>query len=143
MKVFDLMTPDVECTRPTATLREVAERMSSLNVGSLPVCEGDVLLGIVTDRDITVRATAAGLGAEEATVQEVMTPEAICCYSDQEVAEAVHLMECHQVRRMLVKDRDQHLVGILTLGDLAVRAEPDGLAAEALEVVSEPAMPSR
>jgi CBS domain-containing protein len=143
MKVKDLMTRSVECTRPDASLREAAEKMKALDVGPLPVCENDRLVGMLTDRDITVRATAEGVPPGLGQVRDVMTQEVIYCFDDQDVNEAARLMEQNQVRRLVVLNRDKRLVGIVSLGDLAVKAGDERLSSEALEQVSEPASPRR
>jgi CBS domain-containing protein len=143
MKVRDLMTRDVECTRPDATLQEVAERMRSLNVGSLPVCDQDEIVGIITDRDITVRATASAWQPDTTTVRDVMTPQVNYCFEDQDVIEAARLMEAYQIRRLPVLNADRRLTGILALGDLAARMDDEEMAGETLGVVSEPAAPRR
>src|SRR4030081_3720045 len=112
MKVKDLMTRSVECTRPDASLREAADKMKALDIGALPVCENDRLVGMLTDRDITVRATAEALPPGLGQVRDIMTPEVIYCFEDQGVAEAARLMEEKRVRRLLVLNRDKRLVGI-------------------------------
>src|SRR4030081_3550788 len=98
MKVKDLMTRSVECTRPDASLREAADKMKALDIGPLPVCENDRLVGMLTDRDITVRATAEGLPPGLGLVRDVMTPDIVYCFEDQDVSEAARLMEENQVR---------------------------------------------
>jgi CBS domain-containing protein len=144
MYVNEIMTRGAECTSPHATLREAAGRMRDLNVGALPVCgESDRLVGMVTDRDITVRAVAEARDPAGTRVRDAMTPHVVYCYEDQEVEEAARLMEEHQVRRLVVLDRNKRLVGILSLGDLAVKTNDGELSQEALEQVSEPAQPRR
>jgi CBS domain-containing protein len=143
MKVKDVMTRGAECTRPDATLREAAGRMKALDVGSLPVCDNDRLVGMLTDRDITVRATGEGVPPALGQVRDIMTPQVISCFEDQEVGDAARLMEQNQVRRLVVLNRDKRLVGIVSLGDLAVKAGDERLTGEALEQVSEPATPRR
>jgi CBS domain-containing protein len=113
--------------------------MKSLDVGMLPICEKDRLVGTVTDRDITIRAVASGANPNTATVREAMTPDIVYCFDDEDVEDAAELMEQKQVRRLPVLSRDKRLVGILSLGDLAVRSQRDKLAGEVLERVSEPA----
>ena len=142
MQVRDVMTRGVEVVRPDATLQEAAAKMDELDVGPLPVCDGGRLVGFVTDRDITVRATAAGRDPRATRVREVMTTDLLYCFEDQDGAEAAALMAERQVRRLPVLDRDEHLVGIVSLGDLAVGADA-ARAAEALEQISEPARPDR
>jgi CBS domain-containing protein len=143
MRVSEVMTRSVECTRPEASLQEAAAKMKSLNIGPLPVCDNGRLVGILTDRDITVRATAEGESPTVIRVGDIMTPEVFCCFEDQLVAEAARLMEEHQVRRLLVLNRDNRLVGIVALGDLAVETGDEQLAGNTLGAISEPGWPSR
>jgi CBS domain-containing protein len=143
MRVKEVMTLDAECTRPDAALQDAAERMKELNVGALPVCDNDRLVGMITDRDITVRATADGCDPRSACVRHVMTPNLVYCFEDQLVSEAARLMEENQVRRLPVLNRDKRLVGMVSLGDLAVKTGDEVLAGAALEEVSEPATPRR
>jgi CBS domain-containing protein len=117
--------------------------MKALDVGALPVCENDRLVGMLTDRDITVRATAESLPPGLGRVRDVMTPNIIYCYEDQLVTEAVRLMEDNRIRRLPVLNRDKRLVGIVSLGDLAVKTGDEELTGEVLEQVSEPAAPRR
>jgi CBS domain-containing protein len=144
MKVKDVMTSGVECISPITTLREAAQRMKELDVGPMPVCgEDDRLAGMITDRDITVRAVAAGLDLSTAKVRDVMTPNVIYCFEDQDIGDAAHMMEQNQIRRLVVLNRDKRLVGIISLGDLAVDSGNEELAGHTLEAISEPAMPVR
>lgn len=136
------MTPDVQCVGPGESLVEAAALMRQLDVGALPVCEGDRLLGMITDRDIAVRAVAEGLDPNVTAVREVMTPKVVYVYDDQEIDDAVRVMERHQIRRSPVMTRDKRLIGILSLGDIAVGASAS-LSAEALKEVSQPAEPVR
>ena len=123
MLVREVMTRDAQVVGPEDTIQEAADKMKDFDVGPLPVCEGDRLLGLVTDRDIAVRATAEGFDPWTTKVREVMTPGVIFCFEDQDVAEAARLMKDKQVRRLVVLNRDKRLVGIVTLGDLAVETE--------------------
>jgi CBS domain-containing protein len=144
MRVSDVMTRGAECARPTDSIAQAAERMRDLDVGSLPVCGDDGrLVGMITDRDITVRATAGACDPCGTCVSDAMTPKIIYCFEDQDVQEAAQLMEGNQVRRLVVLNRDKRLVGIVSLGDLAVKTGDERLSAEALEQVSEPAAPAR
>src|SRR4051794_32245747 len=120
MQVKDIMTRDVETVAPHSTLQEAAELMKRLDVGTLPVCDGRRLVGMVTDRDITIRGVARGTDSFEERVRDVMTPEVIFCFAAQDVHEAAALMEQKQVRRLVVLDREHQLVGVVSLGDLAV-----------------------
>jgi CBS domain-containing protein len=144
MQVREIMTGDVECARQDTTIAQAAKRMRELNVGSLPVCgENDRLVGMITDRDITVRCTAQSGDPGTTLVSDVMTPNVVYCFEDQQVAEVAQLMEENQVRRLPVLSADKRLVGIVSLGDLAVKCGDDALSGEALEQVSEPARPRR
>ena len=138
MKVNEIITHDPEVIRPETALIEAAQKMKSLDIGMLPVCDGDRLVGVITDRDITVRGVAQGSDPKTARVQEVMTPEVIYCFDDEDVKEAAKKMEEKQVRRLPVLNREKRLVGIVSLGDLAVRTGKEKLAGEVLERVSEP-----
>lgn len=142
MKIKEVMTQPVETIKASAPVVEAAAKMRELDVGSLPVCDGDRLQGFLTDRDIAVRLVAAGLDAFTTKVSEIMTPAAAYCFDDQTLDEAAVLMEAHQIRRLPILNRDKELIGILSLGDLAIRTsgtEDGGLADEVLNEVSEPA----
>jgi CBS domain-containing protein len=140
MLIREVMTSPVEVIHPDAPLQEAAQKMMDLDVGPLPVCDGDRLVGMLTDRDITIRATARGCDPKTTPVRAAMTPELVYCFDDRDVREAARLMENHQIRRLPVVDRNKRLVGIVSLGDISVRAtqEPH-LDEEILEEVSEPA----
>src|SRR5688500_13797097 len=105
MQVSLVMTRNVQCTTPNTTLKEAAQKMSSLDVGPLPVCDDGRLVGMLTDRDITVRATAQGLDPNVSCVCDVMTPDVVYCFQDQEISEAASLMKDKQIRRIVVLDR--------------------------------------
>ncbi|MGI8981266.1 MAG: CBS domain-containing protein [Pirellulaceae bacterium] len=143
MLVQEIMTPNAECTRPNATLHEAAERMQQLNVGSLPVCDSDRLVGMITDRDITIRSVAKGHDPDADHVADVMSPGITYCFDDQDVEEAARLMNEKQIRRLPVLNRSKRLVGIVSLGDLAVQTGNDELVGDTVEGVSEPSQPSR
>ncbi len=136
MKVCDAMTPDVQLCTPQDTLKDAAEAMAALNVGLLPVTDGDRLVGMISDRDIATRGVAMGLGPE-APVQSVMTENVKYCFEDQELEEITQNMGDIQVRRLPVLNRDKRLVGIIALGDIARANAGDGTA-EALSLISEP-----
>ena len=116
-----------------------AEQMRVLNVGMLPICDNDRLIGSVTDRDITIRATACGANPNSTLVRDVMTKDIVYCYEDEDVEEAADQMEKRQIRRLPVLNRDKRLVGIVSLGDIALRTHREKLAGKVLERVSEPA----
>jgi len=142
MRVREIMTRGVQCVGPDTTLQEAARKMRDLDVGPLPVCENDRLAGIITDRDITVRAVAQGLNPATTRVRDVMTPDVHYCFEDQHILEAARLMKEQQIRRILVLNNDERLVGIVSLADLAVDAGDDELSGDTLEAVSEPAAPT-
>jgi CBS domain-containing protein len=137
------MTRDVAVVRPDSTLQAAAEVMRKIDVGSVPVCTGRKLVGMLTDRDITVRAVAEGRDPRQCTVQEVMTPDVVYAYDDQDVEEVADTMSAHQIRRLPIINRDKELVGIVSLGDLAVDVNDDNVSSEVLEDVSEPSRPKR
>jgi CBS domain-containing protein len=141
MKIRDIMTPGVECISPTESIAEAAERMRKLDVGSLPVCgDENKLVGIITDRDITIRATAHSCDPCCTCVGDVMTPDIVTCFEDEDVQVIVDAMESKQIRRLAVLNRDKQLVGIVSLGDLAVRTPDERVSGETLERVSQPTM---
>jgi len=144
MQVNDIMTPGVECVRPDDTLQDAARKMRDLDVGPLPVCgDNDRLAGMITDRDITIRAVAEGKDPRTTRVREAMTEEIISCFEDQDVKEAARTMQERQVRRLVVLNRDKRLVGIVSLGDVATESGDRAKAGEVLQDVSEPAQPRR
>src|SRR5262249_10721006 len=141
MQVRDVMTQGAECITPSTSLQEAANKMKTLDVGPLPVCQDDHLVGMITDRDITVRATAEALPPRLGQVRDVMTPDVVYCFEEQDMQEAARLMQEHQIRRLVVLDRQKRLVGIVSLGDLAVETGDEKLAGETLEQVSDPERP--
>ena len=140
MTIRDVMTENAECTRPDATLQEAATRMRELDVGVLPVCDGDRLVGMLTDRDITIRSVAAGHDPSQHRVQEAMTTDMFYCFDDQEISDVTRLMKERQIRRVPVLSRSKRLAGIISLGDLAVDLNNDRLVGGTLERISEPAL---
>jgi CBS domain-containing protein len=141
--VKEIMTREVEVVHPEATLWEAAQRMSALDVGMLPVCSGDQLVGMLTDRDITVRATAEGRDPKTTRVHEVMTPEVIYVFEDEDISDAAQIMTEQQIRRLVVLNQSKQLIGIISLGDLAVHTGDTHQAGQTLEGVSEPSEPQR
>jgi len=122
--IDEVMTTDVEVVRPEETLRDAARAMADLDVGSLPVCDGRRMIGMVTDRDITVRGVAEGKGPD-APIRDVMTDDVVWCTDTDSVDEVLQQMSDAQVRRIPVVDRDRQLVGIVALGDIALEEEDD------------------
>jgi len=138
MQVSEVMTRGVECTSPDATLQEAAGRMKALDVGALPVCDNDRLAGMLTDRDIALRSVSEGHDPGTDRVRDAMTSEVFYCFEDQDVNEVAELMRDKQVRRLPVLNRDKRMVGIVSLGDLAVKPGQEELTGHALEGISEP-----
>jgi CBS domain-containing protein len=138
MHVRDILTHEVETVSPDTRIQEVARKMKELDIGAVPVCSGRRLLGLITDRDIAVRAIAEGRDPAEMAVSEAMTEEVIFCYQDQDIEDARQLMEHYRIRRLPVVDEQDQLVGIVSLGDLAVRTSDEEASGEVLREVSEP-----
>jgi len=144
MRVSEVMTRNVSCVRPNDTLQAAAAKMRDLNVGSVPVCGGDdKLVGMLTDRDVVIRSVAEGMNPNDCHVTDAMSKGITYCFEDQDVGEAAELMRHNQIRRLAVLNRDKRLIGIVSLGDLAVGSDDEHLAGKTLEDVSEPAMPTR
>lgn len=141
MKVHEIMTGNPRSVAPETTLVEAAGLMRELDVGALPVLDNEQLAGIVTDRDIVVRGIADGQDPHTANVREVMSGGTEHIYADQEVEEAVQVMEKRQIRRLPVVDRGDRLVGMVSLGDIATSSNP-AFSGLALRDVSEPNQPS-
>lgn len=141
-QISEVMTRGVTTIAPEENIRRAAQLMDELNIGAIPVCDHDELVGMVTDRDITVRATAAGELPENTSVKDVMSTDVRWCFDNQPVDEVMDQMRGTQIRRIPVKDHEtQKLVGIVSLGDLATKhsAEID----RTLEEISTPSRPDR
>jgi CBS domain-containing protein len=136
MKVSEVMTRDVQTVRPDQPVQEAASFMLSVDAGSIPVTEGERLIGMITDRDIAVRGIAKGYGPDT-PVRELMTDDLVIARIDDDVEDVANRMSEAQVRRLPVIDHDQRLCGIVSLGDLS-RGTDDDCAVEALEGVSQP-----
>ena len=136
MKISDVMTRDVRTVSPDQTAREAASFMLSEDAGSMPVSDGDRLVGMITDRDIAVRGVAKGYGPDT-RISELMSSDVICAREEDDVEEVAAKMGKAQVRRMPVIDSEQRLCGIVSLGDLARESEGQS-ANQALEGVSQP-----
>jgi CBS domain-containing protein len=140
MRVRDVMSRGVECIGPERTIQEAARKMRDMDVGPLPVCgDGERLVGMITDRDITVRATAEGCDPKQTTVREVMSEGIRCCFEDDDMEAAARLMQDEQLRRLVVLDENKRLVDIVALGDLATQSDDTRRTGEVLGRVSEPA----
>jgi CBS domain-containing protein len=138
MLVKEIMTRNVEVVSPGDTLEQAARKMDELDIGPLPVCEGQRVVGMLTDRDITVRATAAGCDPKTTLVSDTMSHDITYCFEDQDVREAAELMKQKQIRRLLVMNRANDLVGIVSLGDLAAESGDPRQPGEVLKEVSAP-----
>jgi CBS domain-containing protein len=142
--VSEVMTRNVQFVSPQETVQRAAQMMDDLNVGSLPVCEGERLVGMVTDRDITVRATAAGIAPGDAVVDEVMSTDVRWCFEDQPLDDVMQQMADTQIRRVPVVSRDDahKLVGIVSLGDLATKSAVGAQKQDIEQVVEKVSFPS-
>ena len=137
MKVSECMSSDVEVVTPEQSMREAAQFMLRADAGAMPVGQGDRLVGMVTDRDITVRGVAEGLGPD-ASIRDVMTEDLVYCYDDDDIENAARKMSDAQVRRLPVLSREgDRLVGIVSLGDIS-RSEQDDAAQVALDGITDP-----
>ena len=137
MKIRDAMTRDVRMVRPDQPIREAAHLMAELDIGALPVQDNDRLVGMITDRDIAVRAVAEGRGADT-RIGDVMTNDIKYCYEDQEIEEVTRNMGEQRLRRLPVMNRDKRLVGIVSLGDVAMERGSQDEAGQALGGISRP-----
>lgn len=144
MFVREIMSMKVEWATPDMTLRDAARRMREKNIGCLVVesAPDGALAGIVTDRDITCRATAEGADPMKTTVADVMSKDAAFCFDDQDVAAVAPIMETKKIHRLPVMDHDRRVVGLLSLTDIALRGS-QALSGEVLKAVSRYAMDVR
>ena len=143
MRIAEVMTTDVEVIDSNAPLTEAAAKMKTLDVGLLPICDGDKLKGTLTDRDITVRGIAEGYDPSDTKVSDIMSTDIAYCFEDEEIDKALSVMEVRQIRRLPVLDREKRLIGIVSLGDLAVHARQKERLGETLKEVLQPASPKR
>jgi CBS domain-containing protein len=137
-KISEVMSTDVQTISPDASIEEAAQEMRDGDFGLLPVGEEEQLLGVITDRDITVRAVAEGKDPST-PVRDVMSEGVISAHEDDSVEDAARVMSDHQIRRLPIVDGDQRLVGIVSLGDFAVDSSDIGPVVEALSDISSPA----
>ena len=143
MQVKDIMTHNAETIESSANLMEAGRKMKILEVGALPVCEGDNLVGMVTGRDMIIRAVAEGKNPCSVHISEIMTPEIFHCYENDDIHEAAEMMENKSIHRLLVLSSDNRPTGFVSLADFAVKSRDERLAWEILEKISEPACPHR
>ena len=135
MRVSEAMTRDVRVANPDQTIREAAQMMAELDAGALPVGEQDRLVGMITDRDIAVRAVAHGK-SPDTRIRDVMTDDVKYCFDDDDVEDVARNMADVQVRRLPVVNRDKRLVGIVAIADIAASEEPE-VVGEAVSGISE------
>lgn len=138
MKVSEVMTREVEIVSPDDTIQTAASMMADIGAGALPVGENDRLVGMVTDRDIAIRAVAAGKAPDQCTARDVMTREVKYVFEDEDIREVSGKIAEWQVRRLPVLNRDKRLVGIVSLGDLAFEAGDQAQVDKAGEGIAEP-----
>lgn len=137
MKVRDLMTPNPKCAEPDTTVEEIATMMKEEDIGCVPVVDDDgQVAGVITDRDIVLRCIAEGKDPSECRADDVISPQSVCISPDADAKEAASLMADRQIRRLAVVENDR-LVGMLSLGDVAVKQQDDRLSGDVLQDVSE------
>jgi CBS domain-containing protein len=138
MKLKEIMTREVETIHPNDTLQTAARKMRQRDIGFLPVYDGDKLIGVLSDRDIILRAVAEAVDPKTTVGRELITSPAIHCFEDQNIKEVAQIMNDHQIRRLVVLSRNnQQLVGVISLGDLAMNVD-EKLSGKVLQGVSEP-----
>ena len=137
MNIQDVMTADVSFAAPDTSILEIARKMRDADIGSLPVVENDRLVGMVTDRDIVVRVVAEGGDVGTKTARDAMSPGVLYCFSDDSIEAVLENMGDQQIRRLPVVNRDKRLVGVVSLGDLALSGKRKA-AGEVLQEISQP-----
>ncbi|HEY6084978.1 MAG TPA: CBS domain-containing protein [Nitrospira sp.] len=140
-QIKDIMTPQAEVISPDATAEDAAAIMKNLDIGVLPVCDEAGLVGVLTDRDLVVRVLAAKRDPKATLVGEAMTPSVVYCFEDEDIDHAASLLAEQQVRRLPVLDRERKLVGVISLGDIAIRGQDKGLSGQVLKDISQPGGP--
>lgn len=139
--ISQIMTKDVTVISPNDNVVEAARKMRDRNIGAIPVCDGKRLVGMITDRDITTRAVAEGKSPSDAKVSDIMTNQVLWCFEDQSPGEVLQQMGDQQIRRIPVVNRNKELVGVVSLGDLAIRAHEH--TDSTLQHISSPMPPLR
>lgn len=140
MKVRDVMTKDVATLNPDDTIERAAQLMKQYNVGSIPVCENEKVIGIITDRDIAIRSVAQGENGRNQKVREVMSSNPVLINSETDIHDAARIMSERQIRRLPVVENN-NIIGIVAIGDIAVESKLSDDAGEALSSISEPSTP--
>jgi CBS domain-containing protein len=141
--IGEVMTRRPRVIQPDATVADAAALMRQLNIGALPVCDGARLIGMLTDRDITLRSTADGRDPHLTTVRDVMSPGVAWATEDDPVEAAARIMREHRIRRLPIVNDRHNLVGVVSLGDLAVDVDDDEVSGDTLEEISRPSHPNR
>ena|SRR5215467_6013796 len=139
MNIQQIMSRNVVCIEPALPIAKAAEKMRDLDIGFLPICENDRLLGCITDRDITIRSVAQGRDPRLAPVSEIMSPEVFHCYEDEDIDNVARYMPENEVRRLVVLNRQERLVGVVSLGDIAKASGEKELAGKTLGQIAEAA----
>lgn len=137
------MTKEFEMVSSSGQIKDAAQKMKSLNIGILPVIEGNKIVGMITDRDMVIRALAEDVEAGSIMVKDVMSPEVARCSSEDSIEDATKIMKEWQLRRLIVMNEENIPVGILSLGDIAAKCGSVQLAGQTLEAISQPCCPSR
>ena len=119
MKVSEIMTTNVECVAPDTGVRELADKMKTLDIGFLAVCENERIAGTNTDRDLVIRGVAGGLDIASVKASDVMTKHVHCCSESDDTKDVAKKMRDKEVRRMLILDEHKHLVGVVSIGDIS------------------------
>lgn len=140
MKVSEIMTESVASLNSNDTIERAAQLMMEHNIGSIPVCRGEKVVGVITDRDITLRSVANGQNAKVQTVKEIMSSNPVLIQPSMEAEDAARIMSERQIRRLPVVEND-NLVGIVSLGDIATNSTMESLAEKTLCEISEPCTP--
>ena len=143
LRIKDVMTPQAEVISPDATTEDAAALMKTLDIGVLPVCDEEGLVGVLTDRDLVVRVLAVTRDPKAMLVGEAMTPSVVYCFDDDDVEHAAAVMAGQQIRRLPVLDKNRKLVGIVSVGDIAVNTQDHQMTGKVLEDVSQPSRPRR
>lgn len=142
MKVQEIMTSGIEACESTDSLLTASKKMRERNIGVVPVRENGRIVGMLTDRDIIIRAVALDRNPSQTQIKDAMTENIVSCKPDDSIEHAARIMEEYKVRRLIVQDQDGRATGVISLGDLAVYAG-ESLSGEALREVSEPSAPAR
>jgi CBS domain-containing protein len=141
MQVKDVMTKSIASVNINDNVERAAQLMKEYNIGSVPVCDGEKVIGILTDRDIALRSVAEGMNGKVQSVRDIMTSNPVIASPDTDIEDASRIMSERQIRRLPVVENNS-LVGMISLGDLAVEPKLEQSAEEALKNISEPCSPN-